>query len=224
MVAEENLDSGGDGILTQEKIMKNESTEDFALRMIEQNLNFLINTGVVGALLLSVLFPVALTPLVASNESIAYFGDRAIYGLLISYFFFIYSSLFFSIWITFITIHYYLHITIWMPTLDLKLWYIMELNILPAVVSITFGCILSSSFSLPFGIAVAITPTAGLIALGMDLFMLAVLGYRIFSPKGGDVMLVKELHKRVQKTLIEHHSLILRAHDNPPQSHVPIYC
>ena len=219
MVVAQNIDEHGDGTITQAKIMRTEMTEDYALRQVEQTLNFLINSGVVGALLFSVLFPVALTPLVPSDESVTFFGDRAIFGMLMTYFFFIYSSLFFSIWITFVTIHYYLHISIWMPTLELKLWYLTTLNILPSIVSITFGCILASSFSLPFGIAVTVTPMAGLISLGMDLIMLAALAYKIFSPAGGDAVIVKEMHTRLQTMFVKKKMLILTKHEPPQQSY-----
>ena len=168
-----------------------------------------INSGVVGALLVSVIFPVALTPIVASDESVIFFGESGIFGLLMTYFFFLYMSLFFSIWITYMTIHYYLHITLWMPTLELKLWYCNELNTLPAVVVITHGCVLASAFCLPFGIAVCITPEAGLIAAIFCLLMLGYMGYNIFSPAGGDAMLVQELHCRFRKMLTKSGEIVV---------------
>lgn len=95
--------------------------EEYCLRLIEQSLNFLINSGVVGALLLSVLFPIALTPIPTSDESLEFFGEAAVDGLNYTYFSFLYTSLFFSVWITFMTLHYYLHLTMWMPTLEMKM-------------------------------------------------------------------------------------------------------
>lgn len=201
LVGEYRLNSSpdGKGELDEEML---ETHRDDVNQIIEQTLNFLINAGVVGALLLSVLFPVALTPLVPSDESVLFFGDNLTYGILITYFVFVYSSLFFSLWITFMTIHYYLHITLWMPTLELKLWYCNDLNTLPAVVVITHSCVLAAAFSLPFGIGLAITPEAGLIALILDLLMLGSMAFNIFSPNGGDAMIIKELHSKLQKMLL----------------------
>jgi hypothetical protein len=203
MIAEIFIDSDTDGTFNSKFAEKNFLLEDYSLRLIEQTLNFLINSGVVGALLLSILFPIALLPMLPSNESVAFFGDDQILVMLVFYAVFMYTSLFFSIWVTYMTLHYYLHITIWMPTLALKMWYVCELDTLPAVALVTHGCILASALALPFGIAVVITPAAGLIALVFDVIMLGVIAYSLFSPEGADSQLVRELHKQTQILLID---------------------
>ena len=201
IVAEYKMNDSDDGCgkLTEEML---EEHKDEVNDLVEQSLNFLINAGVVGALLLSVLFPVALTPLVPSDESVVFFGEHVSLGLLITYFVFVYASLYFSIWITYMTIHYYLHITLWMPTLELKLWYCNDLNTLPAIVVVTHSSVLAAALSLPFGISLAITPEAGLIALVLDTLMLGNMAYNLLSPNGGEAMIIKELHGRLQKMLV----------------------
>lgn len=77
-----------------------------------------------------------------------------------------------------------------------------ELNTLPAVVLVTHGCILAGALALPFGIAVGVTPIAALIALIMLLAMMIYIGFNVFSARGGDAVLIRELHKRLQKMLI----------------------
>ena len=54
MVQEFKLDEDGDGDISAEEM---EAHEEDCDRLISQALDFLINSGVVGALLLSVLFP-----------------------------------------------------------------------------------------------------------------------------------------------------------------------
>ena len=89
-----------------------------------------------------------------------------------------------------------------MPTLELKLWYCNDLNPLPAIVVVRHGSVLAAALSLPFGISLAITPEAGLIALILDTLMLGNMAYNMLSPNGGEAMIIKELHGRLQKMLV----------------------
>ena len=118
MVNEIQLDKDGDGNLSKDELLMQ---EEYCLRLIEQSLNFLVNAGVVGALLMSIIFPISLTALPYGEKSLTFFGNQALLGFVSTYYVFLYSSLFFSIWITFMTLHYYLHITLWMPTLEMKM-------------------------------------------------------------------------------------------------------
>ena len=67
---------------------------------------------------------------------------------------------------------------------------------------VTHGCILAAALALPFGIAVGISPEGGLIALVFLFLMLIYIGFNIFSSKGGDAVVIKELHKRLQNMLV----------------------
>jgi hypothetical protein len=172
-------------------------------RLVDFSLNFLINSGVVGALLLSVLFPLVLTPLIYSDDSQEFFGDTNLIAFSYVYFFLMYFSLFCSIWLTFMTIHYYLHITIWMPTIDMKMWYVTELNTLQGISAITHMCIVGAMIALPFGIAVMISSEAAVISLLFLVIISIFLLVSLFHPKSGDAKLVKEFHGRIKSLLIE---------------------
>lgn len=200
MVSEYEVDADGDGNITEEEMQEK---EEHCLRLVEQALNFLINSGVVGALLLSVLFPQVLIPLVPSDDSLQFFGDSYIMGFYYTYVFFMYFGLFCSIWITFMTIHYYLHITIWMPTTELKMWYVTELNVLPGVVFLTHACVVASAIALPFGICVGISSEAAFIAAAGCLVMFGYILGGLFSTEGGDAVVIRELHKRTRQMLIK---------------------
>ena len=83
------------------------------------------------------------------------------------------------------------------------LGYVNELETLPAVVFITHVCILEAALALPFGIALTCTPTAGLIALIFFTLTMIYMGFNIFSPRGGDAVVIKELHERLRKMYIK---------------------
>ena len=176
--------------------------EDRLYRLVEQTLNLFINTGVVGALIMSILYEVALTPWPYSDDSIDFFGEDILLSFNITFMIFLYAALFFSIWVLFMTIHYYLILTIWLPTLELKLWYVTKADVVPMVVLISHCCIVASALCLPFGIAMYIGAEAGLIAVVMDIVMLAYIGFNLFSSRGGDAFLIKHQHINGKEMLI----------------------
>lgn len=62
----------------------------------------------------------------------------------------------------------YQHISLWMPTLELQMWYIREVSISPLIQA----CVMDVGVTLvglSFGVAVNITPGAGLVTLIMVL-------------------------------------------------------
>lgn len=200
LVQEYMLDEDGDGDISPEEM---ETNEERCKTLISQALDFLINSGVVGALLLSVLFPQVFVPLIPSDDSLQFFGDTTIMTFYYFYVVNMYFSLFCSIWITFMTIHYYLHITIWMPTTELKMWYVTELNVMPGVVFLTHACIISSALALPFGICVGISSEAAIVSGIICIMMFAHLFGSMFSSTGGEARVMQELHKRTRKMLIK---------------------
>ena len=205
MVQEFKLDEDGDGDISPEEMEAH--TEDCD-RLISQALDFLINSGVVGALLLSVLFPQVFIPLVPSDDSLQFFGDTTVMTFYYFYVVNMYFSLFCSIWITFMTIHYYLHITIWMPTTELKMWYVTDLNVMPGVVFVTHACVISSALALPFGICVGISSEAAIISGIWCIGMFAYLFGTTMSSSGGDARVVQELHKRTRHMMIKKGKLL----------------
>jgi hypothetical protein len=151
---------------------------------------------------MSILYEIALTPGSYSDDSIDFFGEDILESFRIAFMIFLYSALFFSIWILFMTIHYYLILTIWLPTLELKLWYVTKADVVPMVVLISHCCIVASALCLPFGIAMYINPEAGLIAVVMAIFMLAYIGFNLFSTRGGDAFLIKHQHIKGKEMLV----------------------
>lgn len=205
MVQEFKLDEDGDGDISAEEM---EAHEEDCDRLISQALDFLINSGVVGALLLSVLFPQVFIPLVPSDDSLQFFGDTTIMTFYYFYVVNMYFSLFCSIWITFMTIHYYLHITIWMPTTELKMWYVTDLNVMPGVVFVTHACVISSALALPFGICVGISSEAAIVSACWCIGMFVYLFGTTLSSTGGDARVIQELHKRTRHMLIRKGKLL----------------
>ena len=90
-----------------------ELSSESGTQIIEQTLDFFINSGVVGALIFGVLFSYVMGPLPISETSEEYFGAHTIDILIIFYYIFVYTALFIAIWIVFSTIHSYLHLSLW---------------------------------------------------------------------------------------------------------------
>lgn len=200
MVQEFKLDEDGDGDISPEEMAAHQDDCD---RLVSQALDFLINSGVVGALLLSVLFPQVFIPLIPSDDSLQFFGDTTVMTFYYFYVTNMYLSLFCSLWITYMTLHYYLHITIWMPTTELKMWYVTDLNVMPGVVFVTHVCVISSALALPFGICVGISSEAAVISGIWCIGMFAYLFGSTMSSTGGDTRVIQELHKRTRYMLIQ---------------------
>ena len=88
-----------------------------------------------------------------------------------------------------------------MSTQELKLWYITEVSSIPEIAPAVHSCIISAAISVPFGIAVSVSPTAGLIALILGSVMFVQIGTSMLTSKG-DVLLIKEIHKRIPRILL----------------------
>ena len=71
-----------------------------------------------------------------------------------------------------------------MSTQELKLWYITEVSSIPEIAPAVHSCIISAAIFVPFGIAVSVSPTAGLIALILGSVMFVQIGTSMLTSKG----------------------------------------
>jgi len=185
------LDIDGDGLLSHEEI---EASEERQTETVNNALSLLTTSGVIGALFISVLLPLCLTsPLSISEESIKFFSESSLDNLSCIYSGMIYISLCFSFLSVFYSSRVYLQLSFWMPNLEMKIWFLSEISMVPPVV-MTMATVLFSTLAVPIGVTVTAGPKRGLIALlpfvsgGVCLLINANFGE-------GDVFVMRQLHK-----------------------------
>jgi len=133
------LDTDGDGDLSSEEL-ENESS----VKVVERTLSYIVNTGVVGALIFSVLFSSLQTPLAVSQSSSDFFDETTITVLSGIYYCSIYVSLSCSMWLIFNFVQQCTFLTAWFPNTDLQLWYLSEKSPLALSVMASYVCLVAS--------------------------------------------------------------------------------
>lgn len=156
-----SLDANNDGIIDSKEL---EEAKENRTKVIEQCLSQMLNYGVIGGLAVSVLYAVSLNSLVASESTTYYLNQPTILAFYYIYYTFLYFSMMQSFLLIYKSSRAYLQLSIWMPTLDMKHWYISEISMTPLIYTTT-NTIHGVAVSIPFGATVSISPAAGLIAL-----------------------------------------------------------
>ena len=148
--------------------------EDIDL-LVNSYLSLIVNLGVIGALILSLLFQFTVVDFTPSMSSTDYFGEY--YVTILKYIFItiINISVGLSLSVIYRSVFYYKQLGFWMTTPRAKLIWIERSSIVSLVGSAQI-VIISAVISIPFGAASAISPVAGLISLiVMSLIMLIFL-------------------------------------------------
>lgn len=156
-----DLDEDGNGIVTDEEYKRNEKSQ---MKVVDACLAQLLNNGIVAGLTLTVFYPLAVSKLDASDDSTAYFGTRAIDAFSFAYYVFMYYCVVESVVLVYKSTRAYLHLSMWMSSLDMKMWYLDQLNMDDYTRS-CFNIIKSIVWSVPMGVAVSVSPSAGAVAL-----------------------------------------------------------
>jgi hypothetical protein len=100
-----------------------EAAKEEAEKMVEALLNLYINSGVVAALILSIVYPMLLTPIEYSGQSVDYFGHNiCVYSYYI-YYCMITSALVLSLSLLFDSIQFYKHMSLWATSLESRVMY-----------------------------------------------------------------------------------------------------
>jgi hypothetical protein len=124
----------------------------------------LLNVGIVAGLTLTVFYPMAVQPLSVSEESLQFFGHRALDVFTYAYYVFMYYCVVESVLLIITSTRAYLQLTLWMPSLEAKIWYLDRMRMSVYVTS-CFNMIKSVVWSVPMGVAVSVSPLAGALAL-----------------------------------------------------------
>lgn len=193
LVQSMDLDYDEDGILTEA-----ETDNEKSSKVIDQVLGFILNSGVVGALIFSVLFSTLQNSLEASPESADFFGDVGIDALSGLYYILIYTGLFSSLWLIKNFVQQCLFITSWLPNTELKLWFLSAQSPLQLTVVVSYACLGAIFLSVPCCVAVAVTPWCGLVTL---IFSTAIVSQFLsnFLSENGDAKIIKQIHASLRK-------------------------
>ena len=157
-IALAKLDVDGDGSFSEEERAFFEET---ANKLVESTLNFNINTGVVAALILSMVFPFAMS----APESDQQWESSVQVALLMLYLIFMQLSLACSLSLIYISSRMYVHIVYWMPNVYSQIWYVRQQRQMILFISLLQLCqIFFVAFAVIFG-AVYVYALKGLLAL-----------------------------------------------------------
>ena len=161
MLQRMDIDTNADGSITDEEYKENEKSQ---LKVVDACLAQLLNTGIVAGLTLTVFYPMAMGRLEPAEESVAYFGSTVTDVFTYAYYIFMYYCVVESVILVFKSARAYLHLSMWMSCLDMKIWYLDRINMGAYVVS-SINIIKSVVWSVPMGVSVTVSPLAGAFAL-----------------------------------------------------------
>ena len=155
------MDENNDGKIDKKELEEN---RDNRIKTIEYCLSQMLNYGVIGGLSVSVLYAISLNSIEPSESARYYMSEKVIYCFFYIYYSLLYYSMMQSFMLIYKSSRCYLHLSIWMPTLDMKHWYISQFSLVPLIFT-TNRIIKSIALSIPFGVTISISPGAGIVAL-----------------------------------------------------------
>ena len=187
------MDSNNNGIIEQIEFDKN--TENLK-KTIDNCLSQFLNYSVIGGLFVSVLYSVALTELPISQASSDFFPDPVIQISLYIHYALVYYSLLNAFLLIYRSTRAYLHLGVWMPNLKLKHWYINKITMVPFHDMYTYT-MKSAIMSIPFGVAITITPFSGLISFLLTCLFL----WEHTKTSATDVKLCMKIHDYIKEKI-----------------------
>lgn len=134
---------------------------EFSQALVDNYQNMLINYGVIGALIFSIVFGLAADNIDTAGASEEFFGSIGSYVLKHIFYFLIYACIVVSLCILFQSMIQYKQLMFWMPDMPSKMKWINKFSLLQLVFLGQIIQLLVVS-AIPFGAAVAISPLAGL--------------------------------------------------------------
>jgi len=195
------LDKDGNGTIAQkefDQFLENSS------KTIDNTLGFLLNAGVVAALILSIVAGLSLSELTPSDSSQTYFGDTII-KILQDIFYFLLSIIFgLCLVVIYSSTRLYIFLGFWICTDKAKSQYLAEAPL--AVIAIGSIWIMNLfAVALPVGMAVTTSPIGGLFGLFSTIFVFFLISTYFevtFGKKAGSLALAetKELLGSTKKS------------------------
>ena len=161
------MDKNGDGNISY---AEHDAYMDDAQLMIDKVTNLLLNSGVVGALFTSFLYPQLFNYINVSDESQQFFGNTWIEVFLYIYYALLMTSVSFGILLVFYAMRLFILLNVWLDSLEAKLEYIQTVpfNVIAVLAILT---IQFSIWTIPFAVALSIKPGIALLIGIMTLLL-----------------------------------------------------
>jgi hypothetical protein len=148
--------------------------QDHCEKLNHDTLSMLTSFGVVSALILTILYPLVLTPFSPSEDSASYFNETTIQAFQYTYFSMMFLSLAFAAIVVVLSARMYAEFGFWLFRPDARLHYLRS-GRLGFLAIVNIACLFTFLLGVPFGVAVNVTPVAGLIAVVITILSMACL-------------------------------------------------
>lgn len=154
------IDEDGDGKLTHAEY--NEFSEH-SEKSIDKSFQMLLNSGVVGTLLLSFLYPMAFTDLQPSDEAAELLGDSGCMAVKYIFYLLLHATLFQALTIVFLSVRFYVYLGYWLIDMESKLVFLAANPMVILAVLDMFVMNFAVVLLIP-GSSLAVSPYVGCIA------------------------------------------------------------
>ena len=196
------MDTDKDGVVSMEELEPNSnSSNDEIGALVDSFLSLFQNFGVIGALIISVLFPLLLGNSNISSNSQQFFGDTVVHIFYYIYLILINTVVVLSANVIFQAMTMYKHLGFWMPSSRAKLAWVRNTSVVGFVVK-GQSLLVILTIAVPFGAASLGSPQAGLIsAILVILFQINQLEQGLIEESA-----LKELYDEVGKIVKDYES------------------
>lgn len=168
-------------------------------KVVEAHLGLLLNCGVIGALVITLLFGISLAPSEISDSSIEYFGDTGCTVLWYIYYILVVAGFYISCISVMQSISTYKQLSFWMSSVQSKLEYTQKISIVGLIIMSTTILPGTIMVVVPAGAAIYISPEAGLISVILLFFSFLYILYAVSGSEAKAVVLLHSDLKRILK-------------------------
>lgn len=173
------LDENFDGIVSPEELLKN---EEHAKSLISSSLTLLNNCGIIGSLILTMLYPLVVAGITPCDESVTFFGTDGIYVIKLLFEIFVVLAIVEALALIYASVRFYTMLSFWLPNVKSKIWYVQEISLAPAVKS-SCRIIQYAAFIIPLGAALNSSPKSGVIGIiGGMIFLIRMSSVESIGP------------------------------------------
>jgi len=143
-----------------------EKAKEMGEQLINDVLSLFINLGVVGALIITVIYPLLVSEINLSDKTIRFFGNEdVVLAIYYVYYALLMMSAAISLSIIFESVTFYKHLSFWMTSQEAKLQYIAKCDLAGLVRKVN-NIMSFTAWAIPYGALSIVSPIAALITGG----------------------------------------------------------
>jgi hypothetical protein len=178
-----------------------EDNSDDYKDVVDSEVDLLLNCGVIGALVITLLFNSSLQTQEMSDESIEFFTETGCNIIWYMYQILVVIGFFMSCLSVMHSVSTYKLLNFWMPCKDSKKEFTQEISIVHLVRMATMGVPIVIMLAIPFGSCIFISPGDGLLSL---LVLMGSLVYFFYAILHNEAKAAVILHRKLRSTLHLH--------------------